>query len=171
MSDSPNPTVDVDPRYGDPDEKGTSWADGQAALRDAELDWVATVRPDGQPHVTPVVGVWVDGAVVFTTGDEEQKARNLAAHDRCTVTTGNNTWNRGLDLVVEGRAVRVSDPVRLQRVVDEFARKYHGDWVFEVDGDRLRQEDGGPVAFEVRPERAYAFAKGPFSHTRWRFPG
>jgi len=23
------------------------------------------VRPDGRPHVTPLIGVWVDGALVF----------------------------------------------------------------------------------------------------------
>jgi hypothetical protein len=37
-----------------------------------------TVRPDGRPQVTPVVAVWLDGAVHFTTGPTERKAHNLA---------------------------------------------------------------------------------------------
>ena len=46
----------------------------------AELYWITTVRADGRPHVTPLIGVWFDGAMHFTTGLEEQKARNLAAN-------------------------------------------------------------------------------------------
>ena len=30
--------------------------------------WLSTVRPDGRPHVTPVVAAWVEGAVWFSTG-------------------------------------------------------------------------------------------------------
>ena len=38
-------------------------------------------------------------------GPEEQKAQNLAHSTAVTVTTGVNTWNDGLDVVVEGNAV------------------------------------------------------------------
>ena len=43
----------------------------------AELYWLTTVRKDGRPHITPLVGAWVDDAFVFCTGPEEQKAQNL----------------------------------------------------------------------------------------------
>ena len=46
-------------------------------LENAELYWLTTVRNDGRPHVTPLIGVMQDGAVHSCTGLGEQKARNL----------------------------------------------------------------------------------------------
>jgi hypothetical protein len=33
----------------------------------AEVHWLSTVRPDGRPHVAPLIAVWVDDALVFCT--------------------------------------------------------------------------------------------------------
>lgn len=41
----------------------------------AELYWLTTVRPDGRPHVTPLIGVALDAAAHFCTGLREHKAR------------------------------------------------------------------------------------------------
>jgi hypothetical protein len=38
----------------------------------------------------------------FCTGLGEQKARNLESGNAVAITTGTNTWNDGLDIVVEG---------------------------------------------------------------------
>ena len=38
---------------------------------------LSTVRADGRPHVTPLVAVWLDGALYFCTGEGEQKERNI----------------------------------------------------------------------------------------------
>ena len=46
-------------------------------LEQAELYWLTTVRADGRPHVTPLIGIAEDAAVYFCTGLREQKARNL----------------------------------------------------------------------------------------------
>jgi hypothetical protein len=104
-------------------------------LEQAGLFWVSTVRADGRPHVTPVVAVWTDGALYFTSGPSEQKSRNLAANRHCAVTTGCNTWNEGLDLVLHGDAVVVHDLPLLRQVADAFLAKYGSDWAFEVAED------------------------------------
>ncbi|MQA17498.1 MAG: hypothetical protein GEV09_26410, partial [Pseudonocardiaceae bacterium] len=72
----------------------------EEVLEQAELYWITTVRPDGRPHVTPLIGLWFGGAMHFTTGLTEQKARNLEQNPRVVVTTGNNTWDHGLDVTV-----------------------------------------------------------------------
>ena len=71
---------------------------------DAQLFWVTTVRPDGRPHSTPLVAVWLDDALHFCTGPTEQKAHNLVANPHVLLTTGDNGWKGGLDVVVEGPA-------------------------------------------------------------------
>ncbi len=49
--------------------------------------WVATVHPDGRPHLTPVWGLWVDGAFYFGSGPQTRKARNLAENPSVAVHT------------------------------------------------------------------------------------
>src|ERR671914_1252236 len=44
-----------------------SWADVQTRVAEAEDFLLATTDPDGRPHVVPVLGVWLDGAVCFVT--------------------------------------------------------------------------------------------------------
>jgi hypothetical protein len=36
--------------------------------------------------VTPLLAIWALGAMWFTTGDNEQKARNLSANQPCEPT-------------------------------------------------------------------------------------
>ena len=83
-------------------------------LVSAELFWISTVRTSGRPHVTPLPAVWRDGALYFCTAPGEQKALNLRANEECALTTGDNGWKTGLDVVVEGRAERVTDGVLLR---------------------------------------------------------
>ena len=74
------PETTIDQRFSAPDAVAVSWEETLAVLEQAELFWITTVRADGRPHVTPLVAVWVDGAVHFHTGRGEQKAVNLRAN-------------------------------------------------------------------------------------------
>ena len=49
--------------------------------------WLATTRPDGRPHLMPVIAFWVDGALHIVAGEGSRKARNLAADGRCVIGT------------------------------------------------------------------------------------
>src|SRR4051812_26937343 len=118
------PRTELDPRFSDPDASAMPWAEGRRALEAAELYWISTVRRDGRPHVTPLIGLWLDDALWFTTGPTEQKFRNLEGNPRCVLTTGCNRWNAGLDVVVEGEAVRETDDERLGRVAAGLVAKY-----------------------------------------------
>ena len=86
------PTAAFDARFSDPASEPTPWPETARALKEAELYWITTVRADGRPHVTPLIGVVVDGSLHFCTGLREQKARNLEHSDRIAMTTGTNTW-------------------------------------------------------------------------------
>jgi general stress protein 26 len=124
------PTTDLDPRFSDEGAAATEWQEAERALDAAQLSWITTVRADGRPHVTPLVAVWLDGAVHFTTGAEEQKAVNLRSNPHVILTTGCNEWERGLDVVVEGDAVRATDAATLQRLADAWRTKWDGQWKF-----------------------------------------
>jgi general stress protein 26 len=164
-----NPVAELDARFSDPDAVATPWADVLRAIDGAELFWISTVRVDGRPHVTPLPAVWQDGALHFCTGADEQKGVNLATNAHCTLTTGNNAWKAGLDVVVEGKAERVTDDARLQRLADAWESKYTGDWHFDVADGAFQGEGGEALVFEVKPSKVLAFAKGEFAQTRYRF--
>jgi hypothetical protein len=161
------PRTTLDARYSERDAQPTSWPDAVIHLERAGLFWVSSVRADGRPHVTPVVAVWTDGALYFTSGPSEQKSRNLAVNRHCAVTTGCNTWNEGLDVVLEGDAVRVHDLSVLRQVADAFLAKYGQDWAFEVAEDGTFK--GPSLVYQLVPVKGLAFGKSPFSHTRWDF--
>ncbi|MFJ4831126.1 pyridoxamine 5'-phosphate oxidase family protein [Streptomyces sp. NPDC088747] len=169
------PRTDLDARYGSPGATPTPWPEARARLAAAELYWLSTVRPDGRPHVTPLIGVWRDGALHFATGARERKAVNLALNPHVVLTTGSNTWAAGYDLVVEGEAVRVTDGARLRALAGAWEEKYGADWHFDVREDAefqgTFQGEGGPaLVFAVAPRTVFGFGKGePFSQTRWRF--
>jgi general stress protein 26 len=163
------PETTLDTRFSDPGAAPTSWADTRRALESAELFWISTVRSTGEPHVTPLVAVWLDGALHFSTGAEEQKAVNLRANPHVVLSTGCNSWDGGLDVVVEGTALRSSDDTLLTRLASAWASKWDGRWKFTV-GDGVFHSDGSEaLVFSVAPTKVLAFAKGTFAHTRHQF--
>jgi general stress protein 26 len=165
------PATRLDARYSSEGAATTSWRDGRALLESAELYWISTVRPDGRPHVTPLVAAWLDGTLHFATGPRERKAMNLAESPHCVVTTGCNSWAEGVDVVLEGDAVRVTDEARLLKLQARYESKY--DWHFDVRKGSFWNDAGGEAyVFAVAPITAFGFTKGnPFSQTRWRFSG
>jgi uncharacterized pyridoxamine 5'-phosphate oxidase family protein len=166
------PVTTFDNRYSDPAATATGWEETRKALEDAELFWISTVRADGRPHVTPVVAAWAEGAIWFSTGAGEQKFANLAANPHVVLTTGCNRWDGGLDVVVEGDAVRVTDDAVLGRIVGAFATKWDGRWQWIASGGCFRDSDGHGEAmvFSVSPAKVFAHAKGdPFGATTHRF--
>jgi nitroimidazol reductase NimA-like FMN-containing flavoprotein (pyridoxamine 5'-phosphate oxidase superfamily) len=162
------PTTELDARFSEPGAEPTSWQDALEAIKQAELFWISTVRADGRPHVTPLVAVWLDDALHFSTGAGEQKALNLAGNPRVVLTTGANDWHAGLDVVVEGEAVRVTDPEQLQRLAAAWAHKWDGRWQYSVAEDGFRHGPGTVLVFAVRPAKVLVFGKAPFSQTRHR---
>jgi len=164
------PRTQLDSRFSAPDAVPTEWAATQGVLEAAEIFWLSTVRPDGRPHTTPLVAVWVDGALHFTTGPGEQKAHNLGHNPQITLTTGCNGWEEGLDVVVEGTAVRQTDDDTLRRLAVAWAKKWDGRWQWKVADGSFRHEGNEEVlVFSVAPTKVLAFGKGAFSHTRYAF--
>jgi nitroimidazol reductase NimA-like FMN-containing flavoprotein (pyridoxamine 5'-phosphate oxidase superfamily) len=163
------PVVELDARYGEEGVAATAWADARERLERAELYWVTTVRRNGRPHITPLIAVWVDDALYFCTGPDEQKAKNIAVNPHCILMTGSNALHEGMDLVVEGDAVKVGDDAKLRRLADAWEAKYGPEWHFDVRDGAFRHEQGEAWVFEVAPTTAYGFGKSPYSHTRWRF--
>src|SRR3954462_7893841 len=88
--------------------------------------WLTTINADGTPHVTSVGALWHAGSFWFQTGEHTRKARNVARNPHCAMSVG----TRGLDVVVEGEAHRVTDPKQLSDAAAQWAQ---GGWPASVD--------------------------------------
>jgi nitroimidazol reductase NimA-like FMN-containing flavoprotein (pyridoxamine 5'-phosphate oxidase superfamily) len=158
--------------FSSPNATPTDWAQARTALAGAEVYWLSTVRPDERPHVTPLLAIWLEGALYFCTGSNERKAKNLSTNRHCVLTTGNNSLD-GLDLVIEGTAEIVTDHDELGRVASTYESKYGPHFVapdgtWSGLGDAMRRAE--VVVYRVEPEMGFGFGKGGrFSQTRWSF--
>lgn len=147
------------------------WAWAEARLADARNYWVATAGPDAVPHVAPVWGVWVHGAVWFGTDPDSAKGRNLVRDGRVVVhlESGDEA------VILHGRAEFVA-PVGLDGALrDALDEAYAAKYVDGETGEPLRLTDGpeGSVICRVAPRRVLGWLEQDFlrSRTRWRFSG
>ncbi|NYI93085.1 hypothetical protein HNR02_006460 [Amycolatopsis endophytica] len=132
--------------------------------------FVSTVRPDGRPHSAGVGAVWVDDTLYFVSGPRTRRARNLAVNPACTVSVR----LRGIDLVLEGDATRVTGSATLDHVA-AFYRD--SGWPTSVEGGAFTAPFTAPSAgpppwhlYRLTVHTAFGVATAePHGATRWDF--
>jgi PPOX class probable F420-dependent enzyme len=139
---------------------------------DRHTCWLATINPDGSPHVTGIGALWADGCWWFETGQYTRKGKNLARDPRCTLSVA----AREFDLVVEGEATLVTDPATVAGLAARWAAE---GWPARADdtGVALTAEFSAPSAgpppwhvYRLTPSTATAVGTiDPGGATRWRF--
>ena len=147
---------------GHPEAAPLAWKWAEAQLLSARNYWVATTRPNGQPHSRPVWGVWLDGILYFTTGS--LAARNLIDHPATTV----HLESGSKVVILEGVAAEITDLSLLEQVAPAYEAKYH--WKLEPDD----------LPYAFRPQVAFGWLSDDEgldggstfrgTATRWTFP-
>ena len=148
-------TIDVAPVREAPmldDQPATTpWALALERLANPEpsrTSWLATVRPDGSPHLMPIIAFWIEDAFHFVVGEETRKGRNLAADGRCVFATGSST-HPSMDVVVEGHAEPLDDEAAVARIAEVL--KGNG-WPLEANGDKVdgpNAPTAGPPPYSI----------------------
>ena len=152
------------PGYGFP--KGTkgllSWSWAEQRLKKSHNYWITTVKPDGSPHTMVVWGLWQDGRLLFSTGSQSRKARNLASNPNCVVCTENASEA----VIVEG-VTELADVAARRKFIAKYKPKYDFD-MSSMKDDILSMKE--PV-FAVRPKIVFALWEKYFQSksTRWKF--
>lgn len=89
-------------------------------LRSERYAWVATVRPDGRPHTSPVWFYWDGQHLYFGSQKGAVKLRNIAANPRVALSLPDP-----LDVVIlEGEATLLEEGPEVERVMAGYAEKY-----------------------------------------------
>jgi hypothetical protein len=140
--------------------------------RNSRTTWLSTINEDGSPHVTAVGALWLDGTFWFQTGTGTRKGRNVARDPRCSVAVS----IRDADVVLEGEAVRVTDPAALTRIAKAWAEQ---GWPAAPDesGSGITAPFNAPSqgpppwnVYRIQPRSATVVASAePGGLTRFRF--
>ena len=118
---------------------------------------LATVRPDGRPHIVPICFVLAEG-VLYTAVDQKPKRasrlvrlENVEANPRVAVLVDHydDDWSRLWWVRLDGRARVLSDGSERRRAVELLADRYP---------QYARERPSGPViAVDVAVWRGWAF--------------
>ena len=162
----PTATRPYMPGYGTlPATEGTGllpWSWAVERLARSHDFWLATVTPQGAPHLMPVWAVWDQGALWFSSANGSRKARNLILEPRCSLANDNPLE----PVVAHGRAERVTERDALAAMLAAENAKYGTSY-----GDDMVDPASNSV-FALRPEWVFALDSADFagSPTRFSFP-
>lgn len=136
------------------------WSWAAQRLTEARNYWVATVWPTGRPHLMPVWAMWDDSTLWFSSAVGSRKTKNLRADSNCVITTEASD-----PVIIEGQATMVTEPARLQRVIDLMNAKY----ATHIEVSFL--DPAVNATFGVQPHRVFGMQDADFtgSPTRWIF--
>jgi hypothetical protein len=166
----PTETTNLD-RYGYPALPWSRARDSLAAVGQQHATFfLGTVGPDGRPHAAGVGALWSAGDLYVVSGPGTRKSRNLAANPAGTISAA----LRGIDLVFEGEATRVTDGPTLEQLAALYRAQ---GWPAEVAGDAFTAPYSAPSAgpppwhlYRFTFHTAIGVATGePYGATRWRF--
>lgn len=114
---------------------------------------LATINPDGTPHLVTMYYGLFDGRIAFWTYRKSQKARNLERDPRvaCLVEAGTRYGDlRGVQ--VTGRVIPIDDADRVFQIGEVVYRRSVPDWSPELAG-YVRQQAVKRRAYVVEPGR------------------
>lgn len=116
---------------------------------------LSTVRADGSPHIAPVWFLLDGDDLVFNTGKETVKGRNLARDGRVALCIDDDRPPFAF-AVLQGQAELSEDPDQLRHWATRIAARYMGEEAAEEFG--RRNGVPGELVVRVRVDKAVAMA-------------
>lgn len=134
------------------------WQWATDRLTQVRYYWLATVRPNHRPHVTPVWGVWHDDMLWFSCSPGSRKARNLLANPAVVATTDDPIR----PVIIEGDATLVDDEAAVATFAELTGAKYGTDYGIEFYAAN--------ACFRIRVTSVFGLNEDDFtgSPTRWK---
>lgn len=107
---------------------------------------IATLMPDGSPHLTPIWIDYDDGHLLFTVIKGHVKDRNLAARPQVAITLF-DPENPYRYIMIQGIVVEITEEDAYEHS-QKMAKKYLGD-----DGEYVYKQGEKPHLFKVIPNK------------------
>jgi len=122
-------------------------------LRTEIIIWLATVRPDGRPHLVPVWFLWNNSeSVIYIFSKPDQKIRNLKENSNVVLALNSPTGN---DVVTLEGTATLLDPSAISTAHPDYEGKYKSlldqyGWT----GESMSQSYSQPIRIEITKVRA-----------------
>ena len=128
-----------------------------AQIKGSRNYWICTASREAKPHAMPVWGVWGEDTLYFVTKRASKKARNLFENPQVVVHL-----ESGDDVIVlEGAALELKNPSKLEQVAKLYSEKYKGDEIYpDIE-----------CVFELQLQVIFSWLERDFHHTatRWTY--
>jgi nitroimidazol reductase NimA-like FMN-containing flavoprotein (pyridoxamine 5'-phosphate oxidase superfamily) len=136
-------------------------ADARRLFRDTPIVRVATLLPDGDPHVVPLWFVWLEEGVYVTCRRSSRVWANLVRDPRVALEFDRGrAWPEHQGLMLSGRAELLgADHPAAKQAISAWFEKYRTDLGgsgFEMYADQVAE----PALFRLRPDRIAAWSNG-----------
>ena len=164
----PKPSRPYVPEYGIPatEEGMLPWSHVSERMEKSLNYWISTVSPEGEPHATPVWGMWLDDALYegfyFDGSPQTRRGRNIAANPKVAIHL-----ESGDDVVIfrgEVEQINGRDRSFSNRLAAAYAAKYKAKGYAPAPDT---WDEGG--LYVVRPSVVFAWTNFPQDTTRWIF--
>jgi hypothetical protein len=140
------------------------WAEVERELVAAQNYWLASVRPDGRPHVVPRWGVWLNGRFFYDGSPATRHVRNVEQNPAMTLNLESGTRT----VILEGDSIATrADADGLGAELSAAFGKY-ADAGYAPGPDSWAGEFGGGLRV-FTPARGLAWFDFPKDCTRFRF--
>jgi nitroimidazol reductase NimA-like FMN-containing flavoprotein (pyridoxamine 5'-phosphate oxidase superfamily) len=135
--------------------------DARRLFRDIPIVRVATLLPNGDPHVVPLWFVWLEEGVYVTCRRTSRVWANLARDSRAALEFDRGrAWAEHQGLLLRGRAELLgADNPSVKEAISAWFEKYRTDLGgagFELYSAQVAE----PAMFRLRPDRLAAWTNG-----------
>ena len=134
------------------------WSHAEERLRNASEFWLATTRPGGEPHVTPVWGIWIDDSLYFSGIPTAGWAKNLVRNANASVHL-----ESGTDVLILDGFVEDLESISDVTLADEIAARWTEMYKRLVPDPK----NDGMYCFRTRTARGWT--RFPQDATKWTF--
>ena len=147
------------PDYGIPtDTLGLlPWSHVTERMRATLHYWICTVSAAGQPHTTPIDGLWLDDRLYFGGSPKTRRHQNLSINPAVCVHLESAS-----DVVIlhgEAHELRAPDRALTRRLAAASAQKYG----YAPEPEAYE----APGVYVFRPSIVFAWTQFPTDATRW----
>jgi hypothetical protein len=159
----PDPSRPYVPGYGIPgtNEGLLPWSYVQERMQTAMNYWISTANAKGQPHATPVWGVWVEDIFYFDGSPKTRRGREMAANPLVSVHLEDGSQV----VILEGEVHELKQAaLELRQKISAAYKSKYSQRGYAPDPDTWKQ--GGLYAF--RPQLVFAWTQFPQDTTRWQ---
>jgi hypothetical protein len=136
------------------------WEHFERRMTESINYWIATTRPGGRPHVSPIWGIWHDGCFWFDGSPETRRGKNIAQNPNICV----NLEDGMAAVIMEGVVTDLNAPdLELCRTLSRIYKAKYTEHGYSPEPETW--ESG---IYVTEPHTALAWTEFGVDMTRWK---